>query len=141
DDAGYLHMREQIGLPAFFAHRNRMIAPGDGLTGQAAASGRILVAESLDDLGLDARRRERMRRVGIQTFVGVPLTAREQVVGAMSLATLKPRRYSAHDLRVLNAMGHQIGIALENHLLQQRHLQMEQERARMLQERMLLVSR
>jgi diguanylate cyclase (GGDEF)-like protein len=60
------------------------------------------------------------RRQGLRNVVGISLQAKEQVFGVMILGTSESRSFSAAELRLLLALGHQIGMAVENGwLLQQ----------------------
>ncbi len=56
----------------------------------------------------------------LQTVVGISLQAKERVFGALLLGTPDNRRFTPAELRLLLALGHQIGMAVENsYLIQQ----------------------
>ena len=60
------------------------------------------------------------QREGLRNVVGISLQAKEQVFGLMMLGTGESRCFSPAELRLLLALGHQMGIAVENSwLLQQ----------------------
>ncbi len=56
----------------------------------------------------------------LRTVVGISLQAKEQAFGVLFLGTPDSRRFAAAELRLLLALGHQIGMAVENsYLIQQ----------------------
>jgi diguanylate cyclase (GGDEF)-like protein/putative nucleotidyltransferase with HDIG domain len=57
---------------------------------------------------------------GLRTVVAISLQAKEQAFGVLLLGTPDPRRFTPAELRLLLALGHQIGMAVENsYLIQQ----------------------
>ena len=57
---------------------------------------------------------------GLRTVVGISLQAKERVFGVLLLGTPDSRRFTPAELRLLLALGHQIGMAVENsYLIQQ----------------------
>ena len=57
---------------------------------------------------------------GLRTVVGISLQAKERVFGVLLLGTPDNRNFTAAELRLLLALGHQIGMAVENsYLIQQ----------------------
>ncbi|MBI3484275.1 MAG: GAF domain-containing protein, partial [Acidobacteria bacterium] len=57
---------------------------------------------------------------GLRTMVGISLQAKERVFGLILLGTPDNRRFTPAELRLLLALGHQIGMAVENsYLIQQ----------------------
>jgi len=84
------------------------------------------------DLGRDAswaalEREEAFRRFrqlalqhGVRTVVGISLQTKANAFGLLLLSTPETRRFTPPELRLLLALGHQIGMAVENsYLLQQ----------------------
>lgn len=69
----------------------------------------------------------------LQTVVGISLQAKEKAFGVMFLGTQDSRRFTAAELRLLLALGHQIGMAVENSYLVQQTARRSQE-LRMLNE-------
>ena len=64
---------------------------------------------------------------GLRTVVGISLQAKEQAFGVLFLGTPDPRRFTAAELRLLLALGHQIGMAVENSYLVQQAARRTQE--------------
>jgi diguanylate cyclase (GGDEF)-like protein/putative nucleotidyltransferase with HDIG domain len=56
---------------------------------------------------------------GLRTLVGISLQARERVFGVLLLGAPDTRRFTPAELRLLLALGHQIGMAVENSYLMQ----------------------
>jgi len=54
---------------------------------------------------------------GLRTVVGISLQAKEQAFGVLLLGTPDSRHFSPAELRLLLALGHQIGMAVENSFL------------------------
>ena len=54
---------------------------------------------------------------GLRTVVGISLQAKEHTFGVLLLATPDTRDFTPAELRLLLALGHQIGMAVENSLL------------------------
>lgn len=69
----------------------------------------------------DALRRFRELAVqeGLRAVVGISLQAKERVFGVLLLGTPDNRRFTPAELRLLLALGHQIGMAIENSFLMQ----------------------
>jgi diguanylate cyclase (GGDEF)-like protein/putative nucleotidyltransferase with HDIG domain len=64
--------------------------------------------------------RELLLGQGLRTVVGISLQAKERVFGALLLGTPDSRQFTPAELRLLLALGHQIGVAVENsYLIQQ----------------------
>jgi diguanylate cyclase (GGDEF)-like protein len=85
--------------------------------------------------GEDAFRRFRQLAISQQlhTVVGISLQAKEKAFGVLFLGTPDNRRFAAAELRLLLALGHQIGMAVENSYLVQQAARRTQE-LRMLNE-------
>jgi diguanylate cyclase (GGDEF)-like protein/putative nucleotidyltransferase with HDIG domain len=63
----------------------------------------------------------------LRTVVGISLQAKEEAFGVLFLGTPDPRRFTAAELRLLLALGHQIGTAVENSYLVQQTSRRTQE--------------
>ena len=57
---------------------------------------------------------EALQREGLDRHVSVPLKAKEKVLGIMNLAYPADRHFAEDDIQVLNSIGQQIGMAIEN---------------------------
>ena len=79
--------------------------------------------------GEEAFRRFRQLAISqhLRTVVGISLQAKEQAFGVLFLGTADSRRFTAAELRLLLALGHQIGMAVENSYLVQQTARRTQE--------------
>jgi len=76
--------------------------------------------EALEKEGSFRRIRELLLGQGLRTVVGISLQAKERVFGVLLLGTPDHRDFTPAELRLLLALGHQIGMAVENsYLIQQ----------------------
>jgi diguanylate cyclase (GGDEF)-like protein/putative nucleotidyltransferase with HDIG domain len=63
--------------------------------------------------------RKQLLAQGLHTVVGISLQAKERVFGVLLLGTPDSRKFTTAELRLLLALGHQIGLAVENSYLVQ----------------------
>jgi two-component system sensor histidine kinase KdpD len=54
------------------------------------------------------------RREGLHAFAAVPIQSKEKVLGVLGVLSHRPRELSFHEVQLLTAVGHQIGLAIEN---------------------------
>lgn len=100
----------------------------DYLVNLVSRLGGLLGFRDLRDDGLNALEKEepirRFRQLalaqGLRSVVAISLQAKEQAFGVLLLGTPDNRRFTPAELRLLLALGHQIGMAVENsYLIQQ----------------------
>jgi diguanylate cyclase (GGDEF)-like protein len=100
----------------------------DYLVGLVSRLGGLLGFRDLRDDNLSAlekdepirRFRELALKHGLRSVVVISLQAKEQALGLLLLGTPDSRRFTPAELRLLLALGHQIGMAVENsYLIQQ----------------------
>jgi diguanylate cyclase (GGDEF)-like protein/putative nucleotidyltransferase with HDIG domain len=79
--------------------------------------------------GEEAFRRFRQLAISqnLRTVVGISLQAKDQAFGVLFLGTSESRRLTSAELRLLLALGHQIGMAVENSYLVQQSARRTQE--------------
>ncbi len=121
DAGGILLWDEQVSGLKYRAHRGlseefvRGIAGlklGEGIAGRVAADGEPIVIE---DIAVDERvTRDVVRQSGLHSFASIPLRAKEQIVGVMNVARHDRRPFEERDVQLLIAIGHQVGVAVEN---------------------------
>jgi GAF domain-containing protein len=63
--------------------------------------------------------RELALKQGLRSVIAISLQAKEQAFGVLLLGTPDRRRFTPAELRLLLALGHQIGMAVENSNLMQ----------------------
>ena len=82
--------------------------------------GRDTEWEALDKEESFRQVRKLATRQNLRTVVGISLQAKERVFGVLLLGTPDNRNFTPAELRLLLALGHQIGMAVENsYLIQQ----------------------
>jgi GAF domain-containing protein len=62
---------------------------------------------------------------GIRSSVDVPLRSLKRIVGTMGVTSRTPHAFGADDVDLLTAIGHQLGVAIENARLRQQALEAE----------------
>jgi GAF domain-containing protein/CheY-like chemotaxis protein len=91
----------------------RTLAVGEGLVGLVVAR---RAAVTMPDVQSDARVRNtaRLRAEGIAAAAGVPLLIGPRVIGALAVGTHDRRPYTDEDLALLQSLGNQAAIAIDN---------------------------
>lgn len=121
------------GISADFAKEIESVAIGEGLSGIVAETGKPLF---IADLQRDRRfLRTLAREQHLRSGLGIPLIAKKRVVGVMNIYSHSPQPPQESYLRLLNIVGSEIGVAVENatlyHELEERAEQLvEAERRR-----------
>jgi PAS domain S-box-containing protein len=108
-----LRVGAQVGVdPAAQAELKNELAFGEGLTGRVALTRVSLILEDVTkDRPLDPAW---LRRQGFVSYAGVPLFAKERLVGVLTLMTRAPHHFTMHEIEVLGAFAHLAAIAIEN---------------------------
>jgi two-component system nitrate/nitrite sensor histidine kinase NarX len=126
-----LHLTAHQGVDEVRLASIMAIKVGEGFSGQAVATGRPVV---IDDLpaGLVL---ERFGEGGpdLHTVACFPLVASGETLGALFVASRQRRPLSQQDIELLNAIGLQVGVAIEN-----THLISRQKEAAAVEERQRL---
>jgi PAS domain S-box-containing protein len=128
---GTLSYRAYRGFSEHFVRGTADIAIGEGIAGKVAEQGEPLV---MDDIAKDPRVSRQLAVVeeGLKAFSAVPLKSKEKVVGVLTIASRKPRLFSEQEVRLLAALGHQLGVVIENAELYQKLQLKEQVHAELL---------
>jgi len=117
-----------VGLSDDFCRAAQNEGLDDYLVNLVSRLGGLLGFRDLRDDSLSALEKEQsIRRFrdlalaqGLRSVVAISLQAKEQAFGVLLLGTQDSRRFTPAELRLLLALGHQIGMAVENsYLIQQ----------------------
>ncbi|MGC2527501.1 MAG: GAF domain-containing protein, partial [Candidatus Acidiferrum sp.] len=118
-----------VGLSDNFCRTAQEQGLDDYLVGLVSRLGGLLGFRDLrnDDTVAALEREEPIRRFrqlalaqGLRSIVAISLQAKEQAFGVLLLGTPDSRRFTPAEYRLLLALGHQIGMAVENsYLIQQ----------------------
>jgi len=120
-ESGELTLERHAGeSPEAFRERTRL-APGEGLPGLAVERGAAVVVH---DLAADPRFvRPAVQELGFRTFCALPLRRRGEAVGVLGVAARnRAALTSPAELRLLEGIGEQVAIAVENARLHERVL-------------------
>src|SRR5260221_5161161 len=115
------------GIPDAFCNAAQEEGLDDYLVGLVSRLGGLLGFRDLRDDNLTAlendeplrRFRELALKHGLRSVVVISLQAKEHAFGLLLLGTPDNRRFTPAELRLLLALGHQIGMAVENSYLVQ----------------------
>src|SRR6202163_2934176 len=117
-----------VGLNDAFSSSVQEEGLDDYLVSLVARLGGLLCFRDLRDDSLSALNKEpsirRFREIalaqGLRSIVAISLQAKENAFGVLLLGTSDSRKFTPAELRLLLALGHQIGMAVENcYLVQQ----------------------
>lgn len=112
-----LYPRAHRGISLEFARELESFKVGEGLPGIVAQTGKPLFIAELER---DPRFLRRLAgRQKLKSGLGIPLIAHKRVVGVMNIFSESAEPPTESDLQLLNAVGSQIGIAIENASLYQ----------------------
>ncbi len=99
------------GIAPELAEELGRLTPGEGLVGRVAISG---LPRSSADLGRDSRLAlEGVRQSGWRGFQAIPLISQKKTLGVLFLFNRQQRIFSRDELKLLLAIGRQVGTAVE----------------------------
>ncbi len=85
------------------------------IVGYVAREGKASLSKDMwEDERVSPEVRLLLKEVGHRSLAQVPLSAQERVVGTLGLTAKEPGFFDEDDLRLLNAIGQQIGVAIAN---------------------------
>ena len=116
-DGGVLSLMVQSGFSQRLAQEPQTLGPGQGPIGKVIQTGQpTIVNDVSDDLrhAMDFGRRE-----GLHAFVSIPIKSRDKALGVLSVFGSKSYEWNPQKVQLLTAIGHQIGVAVENARLAQ----------------------
>ena len=118
-----------VGMTQEFCKHVHEEGVDDYMVALVARLGGLMGFRDLRDTSLEALEKEKepIRRFrelalaqGLRSVIAISLQAKEQAFGVLLLGTPDSRRFTPAELRLLMALGHQIGMAVENsYLIQQ----------------------
>ncbi|UCF73249.1 MAG: GAF domain-containing protein, partial [Deltaproteobacteria bacterium] len=112
DQSDRLTLVSHLGLSAAFLREEMERPPGDCICFHVMRRKEALIAEKI--LECPRLSRSVVEKEHLSCHASVPLISRDKVLGVMNLASEEFRPFSAEDLRLLTAIGHQVGVAIEN---------------------------
>jgi GAF domain-containing protein len=120
-DAGLVGLVIDHQIMTFYPHNIptsvnlRPIAKGNGIPWEIVETGRLIIQAQYQD---HPKANQALINVGAGAFIGVPIVAGEECLGALQLFSLTPgKQFSRRDLALAESIGRQAGIALQNRRL------------------------
>ncbi len=107
-----LAVKAHYGAAEEFAEEEPRLRVGECLCGQAFQTGELLLVESVADYPRPVQ--QHCSRAGYRSVACIPLMSKDKVLGVLNLGSRQQRSFAADDARLLEAIGHQIGVAIEN---------------------------
>lgn len=101
------------GVSKEFTQNVGRIKLGEGFSGRVAVTGEPLFVEDVSQESGSATGGVLVKE-GIKSQIIVPLKSKGVVVGTLCVAMCSHRRFSDDEVELLNAIGNQIGVAVEN---------------------------
>lgn len=129
EESRTLSYRVHKGLTSDFVEYLHLKS-GESISGKVAQSGK---ATFLEDISKDSNVTipEFINIDGFKTFISIPLRAKQQVFGVITVASRVQRKFTQTDISLFYAIGDQLGIAIEYAMLYER-LRKARERLRRL---------
>jgi PAS domain S-box-containing protein len=107
-DAASLALVAHRGLAQEMLHELQAVPVGEGIAGQVAQSGQpIVVAGDSDEAQFSPWERG-------HAFACVPLRSKDKVLGVLCVSSRRLQPPSPRQVQLLTAIGHQLGVAVEN---------------------------
>jgi len=120
-DADMLHLIAHRGLPQNLADGLRIMPIDDGLMGWVATQ---LAPLALADIANDERSSIVLRDAGFRSYLGVPMIARDRLLGILSGYRQSKRPFSQEDISLLDSVADQIATAIEDARLHHKNEQL-----------------
>ena len=107
-----LEMKSQVGHSPEMLEAAKVLKYGEGVSGSAIRSKQPVMI-SIDQYSFP-RLNPILRKEGVQTLVSFPLLAKGKAIGAITLLSRFERELNTREINLLENIGNQIGLALEN---------------------------
>jgi len=115
EEEGILELKHYRGYPADFSEKVKVLKLGEGVAGQTALL-KQPIARSIHEYP-SSRLLPFLKEIGIQFLVGIPLLAKGKAIGAITLSSRSLHHLTQREIHLLESIGIQIGLALENAIL------------------------
>jgi diguanylate cyclase (GGDEF)-like protein len=87
---------------------------GESLSGLVVASGQPVVVEDLvEDTRYDAVHKRGATEQGLHGFLGMPMRAKDKIIGVLNVFTKSRRRFTADEMSLLSAFADQASLAID----------------------------
>jgi PAS domain S-box-containing protein len=85
----------------------------DAMTGMMTAQAMTVKEPHFEEDVPNSAGLRTLKREGVQSAVVIPLLAEEEILGIFQLASRTPRKFTPDDIRLLEAIGNQMGLAIQ----------------------------
>ncbi|OGP97706.1 MAG: hypothetical protein A2W10_03550 [Deltaproteobacteria bacterium RBG_16_55_12] len=115
-DEKELKLKVHEGISPEFASQTASYSVGVGITGKVVGEGKPLFFADIQTSPLynSLASVKISRESGFHAYIGIPLKAKEKIIGVMNFLSYKHHDFSAKDIALFTSMANQIGVALEN---------------------------
>ncbi len=125
--------------PVWFMERMKRIPYPKGFTWKTIIEGKSIYCADVDqDTAIGPAGRE----VGIKSYVSMPISFEDKIVGALNISSLQKNTFNEEELNLLEAVSHQVGTAINNaqkaEALQKALLEIQQLKTRLQAENIYL---
>ena len=110
-----LELNYYKGYTPVFAESVKILKLGEGISGKAIQLKQPILC-SIHDYP-SPRFLPLLRENGIQSLVGIPLVAKGRAIGAITLLSRSLHHLTPREIKLVESIGNQIGLALENAIL------------------------
>ncbi len=111
-DGETLELKTHKGFSPQFVEYIKTLQYGEGVAGNAIKLQRPVIV-SIEDYP-SPRLKSLLKEEGNQSFVGVPFLAKGKAIGSLTLSSRSSRVLAAREINLLESIGNQIGLAIEN---------------------------
>lgn len=112
EDGETLELKYHIGPSDILDENIKYFKIGEGVAGKAVQFKRPMTF-SIDEYPTP-RIIPILREKGIQSLVGIPLLAKNEAIGSLTLTSRSIHQFTQREINLLESIGNQIGLALEN---------------------------
>jgi diguanylate cyclase (GGDEF)-like protein len=110
-DGGY---RFRVWARGAESPEDRMVPRGEGVDGWVLQNKATLLVEDLWEEGQIFSALPQDRDSQVRSWLGVPLVVYDESIGVLSVQSAEPRAFGEDDRRLLEAIGQQAAVAIEN---------------------------
>ncbi len=112
EDRGEMHLKAHQGLPRDIVEKMSVQPAGEGCLSAVVTSGEPVLVQNIED---DPEHAVMLAdHPEFKSLVSIPLESKGRVRGAMCILSMEEERFSAEELKLLVAIGSEIGVAIEN---------------------------
>jgi HD-GYP domain-containing protein (c-di-GMP phosphodiesterase class II) len=114
-ETGDLILKAQRGISEEYVKvLNKVSTVKESATKKAIEKNEVVIITNIPDAKVDEDLKQGLLKDRIDNYVALPLRSGSKVLGALVVGSRKPRRYASQDIRLLESIGSELGIAVDN---------------------------